>query len=80
MLWQVIVRDWQNCGKEIIFSRLISGLDKGSLILLHDSGEDTGGEAGAPENMLAAVADFIPWALKNGYQFQSPIDEEDDEK
>ena len=36
-------------GKDIILEILIENLRPGNIILLHDSGEDTGGEPGAPE-------------------------------
>ncbi len=80
MLWNVLAGDWQNCGKELVLSRLITRLQTHSIILLHDAGENSGGEPEAPEGTLAAVAAFIPWAMQAGYTFIDIGDGKEDEK
>lgn len=72
LLWNTIVGDWRNTGKDIILERLMGNLRPGNIILLHDSGEDTGGEPGAPEGTIEALAEFIPRAMERGYSFISP--------
>ena len=69
LLWTVLVGDWRNVGGDEVLARLWDKVAVREVICLHDSGEDTGGEQGAPNGTLAAVEQFIPQALAEGYQF-----------
>jgi peptidoglycan-N-acetylglucosamine deacetylase len=52
VLWNAEGHDWEaRRTPEEIVARIISKVNEGSIIVLHDSG----GEAGAPENTLAAI-------------------------
>ena len=70
LLWTAIIGDWRNIGKDEIVSRLEKKVGDGAVICLHDSGQDTGGEEGAPLGTLAAVEKFIPLALSKGYEWE----------
>lgn len=52
VLWNVEGHDWEvRHSPEEIAARIISKVDEGSIVVMHDSG----GEAGAPENTLIAL-------------------------
>lgn len=72
LLWNICARDWLNRGEAAVFDSLRRQLTPGAIILLHDSGKDTGGEEGAPECTVAALNRFIPMALSMGYSFIDP--------
>lgn len=69
LLWTVLVGDWRNIGGDEVLARLWRQVARSEVICLHDSGEKTGGEPGAPSGTLAAVERFIPQALAAGYRF-----------
>ena len=72
MLWTVLVGDWRNIGGDEVLARLWDKVSIREVICLHDSGESTGGEQGAPNGTLSAVERFIRQALAGGYQFIEP--------
>jgi len=68
VLWTVNARDWNiRTGSGRIRDRLRAGTGAGSIIVLHDSG----GDPGAPPNMLQALPDIITDFKANGYRFVS---------
>lgn len=72
ILWSVCARDWLNRGEDVVLESLNRQLAPGAVILLHDSGEDTGGEQGAAACTVSALKKFIPMALAKGYVFADP--------
>jgi hypothetical protein len=50
-------------------SRLLSNLQAGEVIVLHDSGETLGADFDAPKYMLTVLDEFIEEAVDLGYQF-----------
>ncbi len=68
VLWTANARDWnKKTGALGIFKLLSQKVKADSIIVLHDSG----GEKGAPENTVAALAGIINWMQNNGYTFIS---------
>jgi len=68
VLWNANARDWKKkTGAAGILKRLEKKVKPNSIIVLHDSG----GENGAPENMVAALPGIIKWLQSNGYIFVS---------
>jgi peptidoglycan/xylan/chitin deacetylase (PgdA/CDA1 family) len=62
VMWSVVPEDWVRPGIEVAAKRILSQVQNGSLIVLHDGccgGED-----------VAAIADYvIPKLLQQGYEF-----------
>jgi peptidoglycan/xylan/chitin deacetylase (PgdA/CDA1 family) len=68
VLWSANARDWEkSTGVAGILERLGRKLSPNTIIVLHDSG----GETGAPRNTLAAVPKMIIDFQSQGYQFIS---------
>lgn len=60
VLWSVMVGDWlYRGGSDRIKNGLIKKVKSGSIICLHDSGETSGANEKAPENMLVALEGFL---------------------
>lgn len=75
VLWSSIVGDWRrSTGKDKIKSRLLTELDGGAVILLHDSGDTFGADLDAPEYMLEALEEFLQESITQGYSY-SRIDD-----
>lgn len=73
IFWNVITGDWslKNTAPQIA-GRLRRLTGPGSIILLHDSGQGTGGDPGAAEHTLAALEEFLPEILRKGCRFVLP--------
>lgn len=68
VLWTANAVDWDiRTGPQQIAKRLQTNALPGSIIVLHDSG----GDPGAPRNMLQALPGIITYFQTNGYQFVS---------
>lgn len=68
VLWTVNARDWDiRTRPDQIMSRLLAGTGAGSIIVLHDSG----GDPGAPQQMLQALPELITYFKANGFRFVS---------
>jgi peptidoglycan/xylan/chitin deacetylase (PgdA/CDA1 family) len=68
VLWTANARDWDiRTGPDQIRERLKVKTAPGSIIVLHDSG----GDPGAPQNMLQALPEIIADFQANGYRFVS---------
>lgn len=66
VLWNANARDWKkHTGDSGIFKLLVRKVKPNSIIVLHDSG----GESGAPDNTIAALPNIIKWLQNNGYTF-----------
>lgn len=66
-LWSVMAEDWsRHSTSQTICEKLAKRVKSGSIICLHDAG----GDAGAPENTLQALATALPALVKAGYTFQ----------
>ncbi len=72
-LWTVMAQDWRaDATPEGILTKLCQRCRPGSVICLHDSGEGTGGAPGAPARTIAALQQFLPEMLDQGYRFVLP--------
>ena len=67
--WTVGVWDSDQPGKEVLWNRLVSRLQNGSIILLHDGGEAR--EGVDRSQTVAVLPEFIEYCLKLGYRFVS---------
>lgn len=68
VLWTANAKDWLvQTGASGIVEGLLERVEKNSIIVLHDSG----GDAGAPENMVEALPIVIRELKAKGYQFVS---------
>lgn len=66
VLWSVNAQDWLIKTKPVeIMKRIQTRTKPGAIIVLHDSG----GEPGAPRQMLQILPDLISLLKKQGYQF-----------
>ena len=70
--WSAMAQDWRRDSKvpEMRYKLLRRTID-GGLICLHDSGEGTGGSAGAPGRMIPALRQYIESRKACGYEFIS---------
>lgn len=68
VLWTANARDWSlKSTSSLIVQRVTRRVRPGAIVLLHDSG----GEPGAPANMLQALPEIITRLKAEGYQFVS---------
>jgi peptidoglycan/xylan/chitin deacetylase (PgdA/CDA1 family) len=68
VLWTINARDWSlKSTSSLIVQRVTRRVRPGAIVLLHDSG----GEPGAPANMLRALPEIIIRLKSEGYQFVS---------
>ena len=73
VFWNIITQDWSaKSSSDTILDKLRREAQNGRIILLHDSGEGTGGAPGAPQNTLVALYDFLPEMKAKGYRFILP--------
>ncbi|WP_442604167.1 polysaccharide deacetylase family protein [Paenibacillus sp. KN14-4R] len=70
VLWSVMSEDWRcRGGEDKIYQRMLSNLQRGSILLLHDSGDTFGAEPDAPKYMLRALKSFMDHTLAQGYTY-----------
>lgn len=70
VLWDVMAEDWKkDASVESISEKLRSRVFDGSIICLHDAGENTGGAKGAPLKTIEALSIVIPELKDLGYKF-----------
>jgi peptidoglycan/xylan/chitin deacetylase (PgdA/CDA1 family) len=66
VLWSIIGKDWEGGAggrsAQTIVETVASSLKNGSIVVLHDSG----GAAGAPDTMLAALPEILAEAKRRG--------------
>ena len=67
ILWTVDTRDWAHTPTETIVNTVLENTESGSIILCHDF---IGGESPTP----AALREFIPKLIENGYEFVTVSD------
>lgn len=67
ILWTVDTRDWAHTPSETIVKTVLDNTESGSIILCHDF---IGGESPTP----AALREFIPKLIENGYEFVTVSD------
>lgn len=67
ILWTVDTRDWAHTPSETIVNTVLENTESGSIILCHDF---IGGESPTP----AALREFIPKLIENGYEFVTVSD------
>ncbi len=67
ILWTVDTRDWAHTPAETIVKTVLENTESGSIILCHDF---IGGESPTP----AALREFIPRLIENGYEFVTVSD------
>ncbi|MDO5061660.1 MAG: polysaccharide deacetylase family protein [Peptostreptococcaceae bacterium] len=74
-LWDILPRDWNGKSAQEILHAMEKKLHRGNVICLHDSGEGTGGEPSAPQNMIEALRLFIPMMKRKGFCFIAEPDD-----
>lgn len=67
ILWTVDTRDWAHTPSKTIVKTVLENTESGSIILCHDF---IGGESPTP----AALREFIPKLIENGYEFVTVSD------
>lgn len=73
IFWDVMAEDWKSESvPEIIIDKLMKRVTPYSIICLHDAGENSGGDYGAPENTILALKVAIPRLKSKGYKFVLP--------
>ncbi|MCL6593673.1 MAG: polysaccharide deacetylase family protein, partial [Alicyclobacillus sp.] len=55
VLWSVMVGDWRRTPAAVLLARIAERLQPGGIIVLHDSDETFGAEAGAPESVIQLI-------------------------
>lgn len=70
MLWDVMAEDWKaNATVEGICQKIRTRVREGSIICLHDAGENSGGAKDAPLKTIQALSIVIPELKRKGYRF-----------
>jgi peptidoglycan-N-acetylglucosamine deacetylase len=65
VVWDVDTRDWQDPGVDVVVERAVSGATRGSVILMHDTHEDT----------IAAVPRIIDGLRARGFALVPVVDQ-----
>ena len=56
VIWTYILGDWNaSLGVDRLYERLMSSIEDGAIIVLHDSGSTIGADEHAPANMIATL-------------------------
>ncbi len=56
VMWTYILGDWNaSLGVDRLYERLMSSIEDGAIIVLHDSGSTIGADEHAPANMIATL-------------------------
>ncbi|ASU78959.1 polysaccharide deacetylase family protein [Actinopolyspora erythraea] len=63
--WRLSVRDWNRPGTDVLVQRLMNGISRGSVVLLHDGG-------GERAQTVDAVSRVIPRLRGEGWRFTLP--------
>lgn len=66
--WSVMVGDWRVTPSSVLLERIVSQMRPGDIIVLHDSDETWGAEAGAPESVIALIPQLVESVTKQGLQ------------
>lgn len=72
--WSIMVGDWRRSSGEALLQRIIDGIRPGSIIVLHDSDDTFGAEAGAPNQVLDLIPELVHTIHTRGYQFETLSD------
>lgn len=73
ILWSVMAEDWSaRSTADVITDKLLARVKGGSIICLHDAGENSGGAPGAPARTIQALARVLPILKGRGYHFVTP--------
>src|SRR3712207_2945054 len=73
--WNVMAEDWEkNATDESIYSKIMTRVKDGSIICLHDAGENSGGAPQAPIKMISGLDRAIGDLIKDGYRFEVDFD------
>ncbi|TYR81704.1 polysaccharide deacetylase family protein [Priestia megaterium] len=68
VIWSGIFGDWSlKTTTATLIEQLKSHLESGSIYVLHDNGDTLGADEKAPEQMIEALKEFIPYAKQQGY-------------
>lgn len=67
--WSVMVGDWRNASADLLLARILRRITAGAVIVLHDSDETFGAEAGAPENVIQLLPRLAQEVRRRGYEF-----------
>lgn len=69
--WSIMVGDWRVTPPEVLLQRIVEHLRPGAVIVLHDSDETFGAEAGAPQNVVQLIPELVRELQRRGYQFRT---------
>jgi len=73
--WNVMAEDWEaKATVETIYSKIMDRVKDGSIICLHDAGENSGGAPQAPIKMISGLDRAIGDLIKDGYRFEVDFD------
>ncbi|MFC3886156.1 polysaccharide deacetylase family protein [Bacillus songklensis] len=69
VMWSDIFQDWKlSMGKNRLARNMRSRLSDGAIFVLHDNGDTFGADQEAPEMMLEALEQFLPYVKERGYK------------
>jgi peptidoglycan-N-acetylglucosamine deacetylase len=69
--WSIMVGDWRKTAVKTLLSRIVRRLHPGAILVLHDSDEAFGAEAGAPESVIDLIGPLIRELHARGYTIDS---------
>ncbi|MCL6548667.1 MAG: polysaccharide deacetylase family protein, partial [Alicyclobacillus sp.] len=59
VIWSVMVGDWRVTPAQVLLGRILKRMHPGAMIVLHDSDDTWGAEAGAPEGVIEMLPELI---------------------
>ncbi|MCL6455160.1 MAG: polysaccharide deacetylase family protein [Alicyclobacillus sp.] len=72
--WSVMVGDWRVTPEDVLLERILRKLRPGGIIVLHDSDETWGAEAGAPESVIRLIPRLAEAVAERGWRFRTLSD------
>ncbi|SFU86925.1 polysaccharide deacetylase family protein [Alicyclobacillus macrosporangiidus] len=66
--WSIMVGDWRRTAPGVLRSRILRRLHPGAILVLHDSDETWGSEAGAPERVIELMPELTEALAARGYR------------
>ncbi|MDQ0191014.1 polysaccharide deacetylase family protein [Alicyclobacillus cycloheptanicus] len=69
--WSIMVGDWRVTEPEVLLQRILKRLRPGAVIVLHDSDETFGAEAGAPAGVIQLIPRLVEEVQARGYAFRT---------
>ncbi|MCL6600586.1 MAG: polysaccharide deacetylase family protein [Alicyclobacillus macrosporangiidus] len=66
--WSIMVGDWRRTAPGVLRDRILRRLHPGAILVLHDSDETWGSEAGAPERVIELMPELAAALELRGYR------------